>query len=69
MRKTRGQRISAGVALATKCTVLGQYLNPDVMMMESAEDWYRRDGAELLRAPKNRRRQGNAVQQIATSAY
>ena len=32
-----------------------QNLNPDVLMMESAEDWYRCDGAELLRAPKIRR--------------
>jgi len=25
-----------------------QNLNADVLMMESAEDWYRRDAAELL---------------------
>jgi hypothetical protein len=30
-------------------------LNPDVLMMESVQDWYRCDGAELLRAPKIRR--------------
>jgi len=35
--------------------VLSQNLNPDVLMMQSAEDWYRCDGAELLRAPKIRR--------------
>ena len=32
--------------------VLSQNLNSDVLMMESAEDWYRCDGAELLRTPK-----------------
>jgi len=35
--------------------VLSQNLNSDVLMMESTEDWYRRDGAELLRSPKIRR--------------
>jgi hypothetical protein len=32
--------------------VLSQNPNPDVSMMESAEDWYRCDAADLLRAPK-----------------
>jgi hypothetical protein len=31
-----------------------QNLNPDVLMMEPAEDWYRCDAAELLRPPKIR---------------
>jgi hypothetical protein len=31
-----------------------QNLNPDVLMMEPAEDWYRCDAAELLRPPKTR---------------
>ncbi len=35
--------------------VLSQNLNPDVLMMESAEDRYRSDAAELLRALKIRR--------------
>jgi SAM-dependent methyltransferase len=35
--------------------VLSQNLNSDVLMMESTEDWYRCDGAELLRSPKIRR--------------
>ena len=29
-----------------------QNLNPDVLMMEPAEDWYRCDAADLLRPPK-----------------
>ena len=36
-------------------TVHSQKLNADVLMMQPAEDWYRCDGAELLRAPKVRR--------------
>jgi hypothetical protein len=35
--------------------VLSKNLNPDILVMESAEDWYRCDGAELLSAPKIRR--------------
>ena len=35
--------------------VLSQNLNPDVLMMQPAQDWYRCDGAELLRSPKIRR--------------
>jgi hypothetical protein len=31
-----------------------QNLNPDVLMMEPAEDWYRCDAADLLRPPKIR---------------
>jgi hypothetical protein len=31
-----------------------QNLNPDVLMVEPAEDWYRCDAAELLRPPKIR---------------
>ncbi len=33
----------------------GQNLNPDVLMMKAAEDWYRCDAADLLRPPKIRR--------------
>ena len=32
--------------------VLSQNLNPDVLMMESTEDWYRSDAAEPLWAPQ-----------------
>ena len=38
-----------------KLVVLSQNLNSDILMMESAEDWYRCDAAELLRASKIRR--------------
>jgi hypothetical protein len=31
-----------------------QNLNTDVLMMETAEDWYRCNAAELLRPPKIR---------------
>jgi hypothetical protein len=31
---------------------LSKTLNPDVLMMEPAEDWYRSDAAGLLRPPK-----------------
>ena len=31
-----------------------QNLNPEVLMVEPAEDWYRCDAAELLRPPKMR---------------
>jgi len=34
--------------------VLIQNLNPDVLMMEPAEDWHRCDAAKLLRPPKIR---------------
>lgn len=29
-----------------------QNLNPDVLMMEPAQDWYRGDAADLLTTPK-----------------
>jgi hypothetical protein len=32
-----------------------QNLNPDILMMKSAEDWYRCDAADVLQAPKVRR--------------
>jgi hypothetical protein len=31
---------------------LTQLLNPDVLMMEAAQNWYRCDATELLRWPK-----------------
>ncbi len=40
----------------TAVTVVpNQKLNPDVLMMESTENWDRGDAAELLRAPNMRR--------------
>jgi len=49
---------SGSVMVASRFThfpaMLSQNLNSDVLMMESTEDWYRRDGAELLRTPKIR---------------
>jgi hydroxymethylpyrimidine pyrophosphatase-like HAD family hydrolase len=42
------------IVVAENGAVLSQNLNPDVLMMESAEDWCC-DGAELPRAPKIRR--------------
>jgi len=41
--------------IETASAVLSQTLNPDVLMMKSAEDWYRCNSAELVRAPKIRR--------------
>jgi hypothetical protein len=35
--------------------VPSQNLNPDVLMMKPAEDWYCCDAADLLRTPKSRR--------------
>jgi len=32
--------------------VPSQKLNPDILMMKPAEDWYRCDAADLLRTPK-----------------
>ena len=39
---------------STQAAVPIQNLNPDVLMVEPAEDWYRCDAAELLRPPKIR---------------
>jgi hypothetical protein len=47
-----------GIALRHQIAVLERCayskLNPDVLMMKPAEDWYRCDAAELLRPAKIR---------------
>jgi hypothetical protein len=45
----------AGVTCnAAAAAVPSQNLNPDVLMMKPAEDWYCCDAADLLRTPKIR---------------
>jgi hypothetical protein len=49
--KSQGLHILPGHS-GTGMPVPIQNLNPDVSMMQPAEDWYRYNAAELLRPPK-----------------
>ena len=45
----------AATILPISTPVPSQNLNPDILMMKPAEDWYCCDAAHLLRTPKIRR--------------
>ena len=48
-------RVERGNPTQRATVVPSQNLNPDILMMKPAEDWYCCDAADLLRRPKIRR--------------